>query len=152
MSLDTVTRVNKYFKDTVADPNSIFTIFEEDNERQSDGNGRGPLIRLFVEPALDTLLNDGSQFLEDGTVIAQIFVDVGESTSDQHRIATLIRDAFRQVKLTATGGEQGDIYFQDIEMANGGQVPKANLRNNTRDKQKWWLRQDVFITYNKYCS
>jgi len=24
------------------------------------------------------------------------------------------------------------------------------LRNNTTEKQRWWVRQDVFITYNKY--
>lgn len=152
MSLDTITRVNEFFKDTVATPNTLFTIYEEENKRIPDGNGRGPMVRLFIEVGTETLLNDDSQYFEEGVIIAQVFVDVGESTADQHRIATIIKNAFRQVKLTAGGGQQGDIYFQDIEMGNGGQVPKQRLRNNTKEKQRWWLRQDVFITYNKYCS
>ena len=152
MSYDTVIRVNAYFADTIATPNGIFTVYEELNERQPDGNGRGPMIRLFVEEATDTILNDAVEFVEEGTITAQIFVDVGESTADQHKIATTIRDAFRQVELVAGTGEQGNIYFQDISQSSGGQVEKTILRTKRKPKQRWWTRWDVFITYQKYCS
>ena len=150
MSLDTVTRVNAFFESVVATPNNIFTIYEELNERQSDGNGRGPIVRLFIEVGNETLSVDGIEWFEEGIVIAQVFVDVGESTADQHRIATIIKNAFRQVRLTASASNEGDIYFQDVEMGRGGQVPKEQLRNSSNQKQRYWVKQDVFITYNKY--
>ena len=48
MSLDTITRVNEFFKDTIATPNSLFTIYEEENKSIPDGNGRGSMVRLFI--------------------------------------------------------------------------------------------------------
>ena len=150
MSLDTITRVNEYFKSAVATPNNIFTIYEELNERQSDGNGRGPMVRLFIEVGTETIFSDKGQYKEEGTVIAHIFVDVGESTADQHRISDLIKNAFRQVRLPVTTSNEGDIYFQDVELGKGGQVKKEQLRNSSNQKQRYWVRQDVFIAYNKY--
>ncbi len=151
MSLDTVQRVNAYFKSAIADTYSYSTIYDNENKDLPQDNV-GPNIRVFVEVGNDDLLSDGGEYEEDGVVIAQIEVEVGKSATQLHLIATQIRDAFRQKKLTATGGEQGDIYFESIENVTRGEISRKPVRRARNQSTRNWKRLDVLMTYTKYCA
>ncbi len=148
MSVDTIERVNAYFKSAVADILPVFTIYKNVNDDLPEPSS-GPLVKLWVEPSLDTLLTDANQYQEDGIVIFQVFMEQGQSTLLIHSIMDSIKVAFRQKKLTATGLETGDIYFEDMDFSNSGTVDREQA-NRGRGGNRPWRKWDMFITYSKY--
>ena len=144
MSVDTITRVNAYFKAQIEDIFPVYTIYDNDNLGLPESSD-GPMVKLFVEPAIDNILTDNALYQEDGVIIAQIFVEIGESSLILHQIADDIKTAFRQVTLEPTfTTENSAIQFEDIEFANAGTVAKESGGNIE------WKRWDVFVTYSKY--
>lgn len=144
MSVDTITRVNAYFETNVADVIPVFTIYKNVNENLPEP-GSGSFVKLWVEPSLDQLFTDGGKYQESGVIIAQIYVEEGESTLELHSISDVIKIAFRQLQLEPIGGEIGTITVSDIETANRGTVATEDYGSNIS-----WRRWDVFITYAKY--
>ena len=101
MSVDTITRINAYFKAQIADIFPVYTIYDNENLGIPESSD-GPMVKLFVEPAIDEILSDGGLFKEQGEFSAQIFVEVGESSLILHDISDSIINAFRQVTLEPT--------------------------------------------------
>ena len=145
MSVDTIERVNAYFKSAVADVYPVFTLYKNVNENLPEPSS-GPMVKLWIEPDLDTLLTDANQYQEDGIVIAQIFIEEGQSTLLIHKIMDAIKVAFRQKKLSDSSS---DIYFEDIDFSNGGTVPREQA-DRGRGSSLEWRKWDMFITYSKY--
>jgi hypothetical protein len=148
MSVDTITRINAYFKANVADTYPVFTIYKNVNEDLPEP-ASGPFVNLWVEPSLDTLLTDGGNYQEDGLIIAQVYIEQGQSTLELHSIIDAIKVAFRQLQLKPTGGEEGTIAIEDIEPSNSGTVPRERA-NKGRGSNRPWRKWDVFLTYSKY--
>lgn len=145
MSVDTIERVNAYFKSAVADVIPVFTIYKNVNFDLPESSS-GPMVKLWIEPDLDTLLTDSNQYQEDGVVVAQVFIEEGQSTLLLHSIMDAIKVAFRQKKLS---NSSSDIYFEDIDFSNGGSVPREQAGRG-RGSNKEWRKWDMFITYSKY--
>jgi hypothetical protein len=146
MSVDTIERVNEYFKAAVADVLPVFTIYKNVNENLPESSS-GPMVKLWVEPDFDSLLTDADQYQEHGIVIAQVFIEEGESSLLLHSIMDSIKVAFRSKKLV---DPSSDIFFyDDIEFSNGGTVPREQ-GNRGRGSTREWRKWDMFIPYSKY--
>lgn len=145
MSVDTIERVNAYFKSAVADVFPIFTIYKNVNFDLPEPSS-GPFVNLWIEPDLDTLLTDANQYQEDGVVIAQILLEEGQSTLLIHSVMDAIKVAFRQKKLSDSSS---DIYFEDMDFSNGGSVTREHA-DRGRGSNIEWRKWDMFITYSKY--
>jgi len=144
MSVDTITRVNAYFKAQIEDIFPVYTIYDNDNLGLPESSD-GPMVKIFVEPSIDNILTDNALYQEDGVIIAQLFVEVGQSSLVLNQIADDIKEAFRQVTLQPTLlTELSVIQFEDVEFANAGTIPKES--GGTIE----WKRYDVFVTYSKY--
>ena len=155
MSLDTVERVNAYFKSAIADTFGYYTDYATENNDLPESN-TGPQIRLDIEIGIDEQLNDGVEFFEEGTVIAQISVETGKSQTSLNAIATQIRNAFRDAKgyiqLEPTGGQEGLLVFESITNVARGQISRKPVGRARNQSTRPWLRLDVMLTYTKYCS
>ena len=155
MSLDTVERVNAYFKSAITDTYNYYTNFDNENTDLPESNV-GPQIRLFVEIGTDEQFNDGVEYVEDGTIIAQIMVEHGKNQTQLHLIATQIRDAFRGPKgglqLEPTVGQDGVLVFESIENIARGEISRSASRRAKNQSTRQWKRLDVMISYTKYCS
>ena len=155
MSLDTVERVNAYLKTAIADTFNYYTNYDNENKNRPESN-TGPQIRLFVEIGLDEQFNDGVEYIEDGTIIAQIFVEHGKSATQLHTIATQIRNAFRGPKgglqIEPTGGQEGLLVFESIENIARGEISRKPVGRAKNQSTRMWKRLDVMITYTKYYS
>ena len=152
MSLDTVERVNAFFKAQISDTFGYYTNYDNENKNLPESNV-GPQIRLFVEIGTDTQLNDAIEYQEDGIVVAQLFVEHGKSQTQLHAIASQIRNAFRQVQLAPTGMQEGTIVFEDIENVSRGEISRKPTGSRSKNQStRMWKRLDVMITYNKYCA
>ena len=156
MSLDTIQRVNAYFKSAIADTYGYYTNYDNENKDLPESNV-GPNIRLFTEVGMDEQLNDGVEYVENGVVIAQISVEHGKSISEVHTIATQIRNAFRgpdgYLQIAPTGVQEGLIVFESIENVARGEISrKPTGRRAKNQSTRMWKRLDVMLTYTKYCS
>ena len=152
MSLDSVTRINAYFK-TIADANSIYTIYDDKNEAIEDDMGGGEFIRLSTEASFDELQGEPSVigapkcYKERGLVIVEIFTAKGLGDMNLYgvnSIVTILRNAFRNKKLLPIGSEEGIILFEDISAPKSFELPS---RSGTD-----YFRKDVFINYQKNYS
>lgn len=148
MSVDTIERINAYFKANVADTLGLFTIYKNVNADLPEPSS-GPFVNLWIEASLDTLLTDGGDYQEDGIVIAQVYIEQGQSTLILHSIMDSIKIAFRQLILKPTGLEVGTITIEDIEPSNSGTVPREKA-NKGRGSNRPWRKWDLFLTYSKY--
>lgn len=150
MSVDTIQRVNAYFKANIEDVLPVYTIYENENEGLEE-SASGPMVKLWVEPDIDTVYTDGGTYQEDGIIIAQIYIEQGQSTLRLHSIADSIKTAFRQVQLppNVPTTENSIIAFEDIDFANRGTIDREGA-NRGYGSNRPWRRWDVFITYSKY--
>ena len=144
MSVDTIERINAYFEANITDVIPVYTIFKNVNEGLPE-SGSGPFIKLWVEPSDDFLLTDGGQYQEDGIVIAQVFVEEGESTLILHEIMDQIKLVFRQLQMSPTGTEIGLIAFEPMEFSNSGTVTTEDFSSSIS-----WRKWDMFMPYSKY--
>lgn len=147
MSVDTITRVNAYFKTNVADVLNLFTIYKNDNKDLLEPSS-GPFVNLWVDSASDDIYTDGKKYIETGQVIAQIRIEEGESTLRLEIIGDAIRNAFRDLKLKPTGGEEGQIDIGSIEPSNAGTIPREKA-NKGRAGSRPWRGLDLFLNYSK---
>lgn len=147
MSVDTITRINDYFKTNVATPLSLFTIYKNVNEDSPEPSS-GPFVNLWVEASDDDIYSDGGGYRENGIIIAQIRIEQGESSLLLHSIADSIKVAFRQLQLSPTGIEEGQINIAAIEPSNAGTIPREQAGRG-RGSNKPWRGWDVFINYSK---
>ena len=148
MSVDTIERINAYFKSAVADVYPVFTIYKNVNEDLPEP-ASGPFVNLWVEPSLDTLLTDGGNYQEDGQIIAQVRIEQGQSSLQLHSIIDAIKVAFRQLQLAPTGLETGTINIEDIEPSNAGTVDREKASRG-RGSNSPWLQWEVCMFYSKY--
>jgi len=148
MSVDTIERVNAYFKSAVADVLPVFTIYKNVNQDLPEPSS-GPFVNLWIEPSLDTLLSDGDTYQENGQIIAQVRIEQGQSTLELHRVIDAIKVAFRQLRLEPTGLETGTITVGEIEPSNAGTVDREKASRG-RGSNRPWRQWDVFLNYSKY--
>lgn len=147
MSFDTVTRVNEFFADNVATPNSLYTVYLDDNTNPPTNSGAGPWCEVETEASFDELVAQGPTthtYKEHGLVTVSVFVDVGLGNKIPKALAkvvTLVRDAFRDKTILDTGPEEGCIYFESIDTSR-------SVTNDTKFNRKW-KRKDIFINYQK---
>jgi hypothetical protein len=150
MSLDTITRVNSFFKSVIATPKNLYTIYLDKNEDIEDDSGGGVFVKISTESSFDDLAGNSTSercYTEIGIVIIEVFAPVGLGTKDLYsheRVVTLIRDAFRDIKLDATGNEEGGIYFQDINTSKSFNLPSRQGRD--------YQIKNIFINYQKTYS
>ena len=147
MSVDTITRVNAYFKTNVADALSLFTIYKNVNEDLPEPSS-GPFVNLWIEPDEDNIYTDGGGYKETGLIIAQVRVEQGQSSLILHSIMDSIKVAFRQLELLPVGLEEGKINIEQIIPSNAGTVPREQA-NKGRGSNLPWRRWDLLINYSK---
>ena len=148
MSVDTIERVNAYFKSAVADVLPVFTVYKNVNQDLPEP-ASGPFVNLWIEPSLNTLLSDGDTYQENGQIIAQVRIEQGQSSLELHRVIDAIKVAFRQLRLEPTGSEVGTITIADIEPSNAGTVDREKASRG-RGSNRPWRQWDVFLNYSKY--
>lgn len=144
MSVDTITRINDYFKSAVADVLPVYTRYKNQNKNLPETSGA--MVDLWVEPDSDDLYTDALEYQEDGVVIAIVKIEEGESSLKLHEIMDAIKAAFRQHKIT---GGAGDICFTDIRHSNSGTVPRENASRGYGSNTPWRVWR-IFINYSKY--
>lgn len=147
MSLDSVQRINDYFDLAVGAPNNLYTIHLDKNEDIPDDLGGGVWVKLSTEASFDDMTGQSLPKLcyrERGLVIVEIFCRKGLGNKNLYgieKVVTLLRNAFRNVKLKPTGDEEGVILFEDISAPRSFEIPS---RGGTD-----YFRKDVFINYQK---
>jgi len=155
VSLDSVTRIDAFFKAQITDLLGIETIFEDQNKGQFEPGG-GMFIKMWVEPSFDELTGSSlpdSLYTEDGLIVIQVFTIKGQGTKNLYAlesVGTSIRNAFRDVFLNPTGSEEGAIYFEDVSTRQTIEIGRQNSsqgRGSSFDGV--WKRKDIFINYQK---
>ena len=156
MSLDTETRVNAYFKSAIADTYNYYTNYDSENKDLPESNV-GATIDVSFEDGTDEQLNDAVEYVETGTLVISIKVELGKSASQLSTISDQIKVAFRgphgYLQMTPTGSEEGFIVFESLEKVPRGTISrKPSGRRAKNQSTRMWKRLDVMLTYTKYCS
>jgi len=155
MSLDSVTRIDDYFKTSITDVLGIETIFEDENKGQFEPGG-GMFIKMWVEPSFDDLTGNSipnKLYTERGLVVIQIFTIKGQGTKNLYAlesVGTSIRDAFRDKFLDSDGTQEGAIYFEDISTRQTIEIGRQNSPQGRGSSFNGvWKRKDIFVNYQK---
>lgn len=147
MSYDSISRINDHYVNSVVIPNNLYTIDDDKNEGIKDDPGGGIWTKTFFEASDDIMTGQSLPKLcyqERGLFTVHVFAQKGLGTLDTYglsRIATLVRNSFRNKKLQPTGNEEGVILFesvgtrQTIEVESEYSIP--------------YMRKDIFIVYQK---
>ena len=144
MSVDTEERTIALINSLIITPNSYYLVDESLNENLR-AQGSGPYISVSFDIFSDMLsgLKTGEkQYMEEGTVIFEIFSTTGTGTRELSIIRDKIRNAMRDLLSTPTVGQEGTIYYFDISQ----QPVFTDQRHNS---QKSWKVLRVFLNSKK---
>jgi hypothetical protein len=144
MSQDTEVRTIALINSLIVTPNGYYMVDESLNEDLRD-QGSGPFISVGFDVFSDHLsgLKVGEkQYIEEGTVIFEIFSEKGTGTRELAIIRDQIRNGMRDYTSTPTVGQEGTIYYYDLNQ----QPVFDDFRHNST---KSWKVLRVFLNYTK---